>query len=39
VCRKGQKITEIGHVQAQAALKTYSRTKIAMINDSFSAAC
>jgi hypothetical protein len=39
VCRKGQKITKNGRVQAQAALKAYLRAKIAMLNDSFSAAC
>ena len=32
-------VTEIGHVQAQAAFKACSQAKIAMLNGSFSAAC
>jgi hypothetical protein len=37
-CRQGEKITEHGYAQAQAALKTCSRAKDAMLNDGFSAA-
>jgi hypothetical protein len=36
--QQGQKVTENACAQAQAALKTYSRAKIAILNESFSAA-